>query len=126
LFPFEARQVFLSDNFLTRFFCHTELRALSWHTAGKWQQSQVTGALDRPCQLALVSGTRTGLAPGTDLPFLGDEPAQHFMLLVIDLQVFVGTELADTRLGVIALSSGLCLVSWGLVAHVYCSKVDYF
>ena len=55
----------------------------------------MAGALDFLRQLALVLGARAGLAARTDLALFGDETAQQFGVLVIDICAFFNAELAN-------------------------------
>src|SRR6476660_7643522 len=59
------------------------------------EQGDVSGALQRDCQLALVPGTGPGLSSRLDLGALRQVAAEAVDLLVIDLDGLVGAEGAD-------------------------------
>jgi hypothetical protein len=59
------------------------------------QQSQVASTLDFMGQLTLVTGAGAGLAAGANLALFRHETAQHIDLFVIDLNIFINTELAE-------------------------------
>jgi hypothetical protein len=50
-----------------------------------WQQRQLTRTLDRPRYLTLMAAAGAGNPPRADLAALGNEPAQHREVLVVDL-----------------------------------------
>lgn len=59
------------------------------------QQGDVAGAFDFGGNGALMSRTGAGLATGANFAFVGNIAAQQVCVFVIDLDVFVGAELAD-------------------------------
>jgi hypothetical protein len=57
-----------------------------------------------------MARTVAGLAPGTDLAFIGNEALEHIHFLVIDAQAFVGAKLTGFRAGKItAFAAGSAL-----------------
>jgi hypothetical protein len=66
------------------------------------KQGDLTGAFDRPSQLALMPGAGAGLAARANFPLLSDETAQYVSLFVINCHVSICTKLADFWAGVIA------------------------
>ncbi len=58
------------------------------------QQSNVTSSLDCHRQLALVAGTRAGLAAWANLAVVRDEAAQRIHQFIVDHGIFIRAELA--------------------------------
>src|SRR6476469_9709988 len=67
------------------------------------EQRHVTGPLEGDRQLALVAGTRAGLAARLDLGALRQVAAEAVDLLVVDLDRLVGAERADLAAASIAI-----------------------
>jgi len=66
-------------------------------SASVGEKGNVAGAFNGAGQLTLVPGTGAGLTPRPDFSFVGDKPAQNVNELVINVHIFIGTELADLR-----------------------------
>jgi hypothetical protein len=70
----------------------------------------VAGAFDGFGHLALMAGTRPGLAAGADLSAVRDQTAEHVHVLIIDRLVFLGTKLANADAAWSATSTIFALV----------------
>jgi hypothetical protein len=62
---------------------------------GEGHEGNVAGTFDRRAELALVSGTIAGDAARDDLATLGDQIAQTFNVLIIDIDDLICTKPAD-------------------------------
>lgn len=69
------------------------------------QKGDVASALDGTRQLTLVACAGACLAPWPDFAFFSDEPAQQIVLLIVDFDTFISTELADLGAGNIMSSA---------------------
>ena len=56
----------------------------------------MTGSLYSDCYRSLVFGAHAGLPARANLAVIGDVPAQHFYLFVVDDHASIGAKLADT------------------------------
>lgn len=65
--------------------------------AGIREKSDVTSAFYGSSQFALMPGAGTSLAARSDLSLFGDKAAQDITEFIVDVQILVGTELADLR-----------------------------
>lgn len=54
----------------------------------KWQQSEVTGAFDLPCQFALAAGAVPCLAAGFDFARFADVPFQCLEIFIVKTLAF--------------------------------------
>lgn len=87
----------------------------------------MSGAFDRPGQLALVPGAGAGLAARPDFSIIRHETAQGFPLLVIDGGAFVIAELTLSRPGEKTPRRALSIIGWGLRGHYLSpSKFRFF
>ncbi len=74
---------------------HRTRRRAACGAAGKWQQSDVAGALDGNAEPTLVTGANTGHAARKDLAALLHELRKNVGALVVDEIDLFDTELAD-------------------------------
>jgi hypothetical protein len=81
------------------------------------EERNVTGAFDLQGQSPLMLGADAGLATRTNFAFLGDEAAKDVNLLVVNRQMFIGTELADFGTRVVMAFLSLFYVSFVDLFH---------
>jgi hypothetical protein len=88
---------------------------------GEWQERNMTGALDRSSQGALMASAIACLAAGADFAFIGNKALEHIHFFVVNAQTFVSAELTGFRAGKIPAFAGcalrLCAVIVSFIRH---------